>query len=531
GPSPLQDPYPLLVTRVYDETGARGIDPQQVEATIDGEPVPFSYDPAGGRLEALASRPLSNGPHRAAVRARNLSGNAARESVAWFSIALPPAGLRLTSSLEALPLDGSTPARVSAVVSDTRGAPVADGTEVLLEFSDLNLPTRTLTTSGGIASVAVLAVANRPLTVVASAGDISEQITIPVGETPGKSTLVLKTLDRSGEPLDRVRVMLGGTGIFSADRDGILTLTGLAQGTYRLRCERPGYRPAELEVSFDPLQSRSAVCRLEPVMGGVLLGRRIAVDPQAGGENPGQLGPEGTREADVNLSVARYLADYLERAGAAVSLTRGAETGPGPWERAACTEESGSEVLVSISHSGEMGKKLPPPTTVHYYPGSVQGELLAGPVADCLKGFASRPYHGASPGNQRIIQQVGCPAVWVRAASVADNQAESRLSDPVYLRMEAGAIFSGICRYFGWEPQGAVPHLTGRISDGAGGTIQGALVLLDGWRPAQSDEAGRFLFQFVDQGPHQVEVIHRGRLYGPHPAVGGRLLELLLGND
>ena len=531
GPSPLQNPFPLVATRVYDETGARGIDPQQVEVTIDGESVPFSYDPVNGLLEAVTVRPLDNGPHCAAVRARNLAGNAAREAAADFSIAVPPAHLRLTSSLEALPLDGKTPARVSAVVSDTRGFPVADSTEVLLELSDPNLPTRTLTTSDGIASLLVTPVANQPLTITTSVGDLSARITLTVGDTLRKSMLVVKTLDYQGKPLGAVRVKLAGVGIFTTDTDGILTLTGLSQGRHKLRLEHVGYRPTEKEVTLDSPQTEVAVCRLQPVLGGVLLGRRVAVDPQAGGENPGQLGPEGTRESDVNLAVAQFLADYLERAGAVVSITRGAKPGPGPWERVASAEEFSAEILVSISHAGKMGKKLTPATTVQHYPGSVQGECLARSIADCLKGFAARPYHGVSPGYKRIIQQVSCPAVWVRAASVADPRVEAKLSDPAHLRTEAHAIFIGICRYFGWEAAADVPHLTGRISDGAGKVIPGALVLLDGWRPIQSDDTGRFLFQFVEPGPHQVEVLHRGRAYGPHPTVSGSMLELLLKTD
>ena len=117
------------------------------------------------------------------------------------------------------------------------------------------------------------------------------------------------------------------------------------------------------------------------------------------------------------------------------------------------------------------------------------------------------------------------------AAAVADPAAETALRDPACLRDEAHAIFSGICRYFGWEPEAETPHLTGRLSDGAGTAVPGALVLLDGWRPAQSDHFGRFLFQYVEPGPHQVEIIHRGRVFGPRPAQSGRVLELLLKSD
>ena len=37
----------------------------------------------------------------------------------------------------------------------------------------------------------------------------------------------------------------------------------------------------------------------------------------------------------------------------------------------------------------------------------------------------------------------------------------------------------------------------------------GALVLLDGWRPAQSDETVRFLYQYVEPGPHRLGAASR----------------------
>ncbi|OGF98356.1 MAG: hypothetical protein A2Z86_04590 [Candidatus Glassbacteria bacterium GWA2_58_10] len=143
-----------------------------------------------------------------------------------------------------------------------------------------------------------------------------------------------------------------------------------------------------------------------------------------------------------------------------------------------------------------------------------------------MKGFAGMPFGGAAPGYERIVQQVACPAVWVRAASVADSAAEIFLSAPAGRRQEALAIFTGLLRYYGWSAQGT---LAGRLSDGRGNLVSGALVILDGWLPVQSDETGRFLFAGLNESPHQIEVFHKGKAFGPYRAEAGRNLELLLG--
>ena len=147
-----------------------------------------------------------------------------------------------------------------------------------------------------------------------------------------------------------------------------------------------------------------------------------------------------------------------------------------------------------------------------------------------LRGFAGRPYLGAVAGYERIIQQVSCPAVWVRAASVADPAAERLLDDQSYRREQAYAVFAGICRYFGWQPEGGNNHIAGRLSDGRGNVITKALVMLDGWLPIQSDSQGRFMFGDLGGETHRIEVFHKGKAYGPYEASPGRNLELVLGS-
>lgn len=526
GSSPVQDPWPQLVARVYDQSTGVGVDPQRVEVEIDGRDVPADYDLRSGALRARPSQPLANGRHRAVVRARNLRGNAARQAEIDFYVTVPPGWIRLTSSLSRAPLDGLTPLRITAVVGDMWGRPVAEGTEVLFVFNDPNVPTRAVPVRGGQASVVVTPAANRDFTVEVSCGDLSENITVPLGE-PRQAVLVLQVTDPEDAPLEGVNVRLDGAGMYKTSSDGYLSLEGFDSGEIEMSLSRRGYVPRTETVALTPGRTSLVQVSLERALGGVLHGRKVVIDPAGGLADPGAVGRDGTREADINLAVANLLADYVRRAGAEAALTRGGEDSPGAWERAWRTENHDGDILISINHGGRPGKNTVPPTVVHHYPGSVNGQRLAGEIASSLKGFAGRPWSGAVQGYERIIQQVSAPAVWVRAASVEDPVAEKLLAAPAGQRAEALSIFEAVVRYFGaGRAQSGV--IAGRISDGRGGVIAGALVTVDGWLPAQTDETGKFAFTTLSTEVHTIEVNYRGESWQSGPVEPGRKLEVVL---
>ncbi len=527
GASPVQDPWPQLVARVYDQATGAGVDPQRVEVELDDQLVPSDYDIRSGVLRVRPVRPLSNGMHRAVVRARNVLGNAASQAEMEFYVTVPPGWIRLTSSLSHAPLDGVTPLRITAVVGDIWGRPVAEGTEVLFVFSDPNVPTRAVPVRGGQASLVVTPAANRDFTVEVSCGDLTESLNIPIGD-PLKSVLVLRVADgSSGEPLGGVNVRLPKVGLYTTSDDGYLSLEGLGEGELELVLGRRGYVPRVEKVELTVARTSLVQVSLEPVLDGILHGRKIVLDPAGGLADPGVTGPDGTREADVNLAVAELLADYLGRAGATPVLTRSGEDSPGAWERTWRAEGFDGDILISINHGGKPGKQSVPPTVVHHYPGSTNGKKLATEIASSLKGYAGRPWSGATQGYERIIQQVSCPAVWIRAASVADPATESLLATPAGQRAEALAVFEALVRYFGGQ---SAPSsvIVGRVSDGRGGVVEGALVMVDGWLPSQTDHTGKFAFTSLTAGTHKIEVYYRGDSWQSGPVQSGRKLEVVL---
>ncbi len=76
--------------------------------------------------------------------------------------------------------------------------------------------------------------------------------------------------------------------------------------------------------------------------------RTIVIDPGHGGEDPGALGPQGTREKDVTLDVARRLRRRLERRGLRVLMTREDDRKVSLRRRVAFANEHEADLFISL---------------------------------------------------------------------------------------------------------------------------------------------------------------------------------------
>lgn len=74
----------------------------------------------------------------------------------------------------------------------------------------------------------------------------------------------------------------------------------------------------------------------------------VVVDPGHGGRDPGATGIGGLREKDLNLSIAKRLAERLESLGFKVVLTRSDDRTVDLEERTAIAESAGGDVFISI---------------------------------------------------------------------------------------------------------------------------------------------------------------------------------------
>lgn len=76
--------------------------------------------------------------------------------------------------------------------------------------------------------------------------------------------------------------------------------------------------------------------------------RRVVIDPGHGGKDTGAIGPDGTREKDLTLAMAKKLRAYLEKEGLEVLLTREDDRTLSLEERTRFANEKGADLFLSL---------------------------------------------------------------------------------------------------------------------------------------------------------------------------------------
>ena len=218
--------------------------------------------------------------------------------------------------------------------------------------------------------------------------------------------------------------------------------------------------------------------------------RTIVLDAGHGGEDPGAVGPAGTREKDITLDVARRLRRRLERYdGFDVQMTREADRKLSLQQRVAFAREQRADLFVSIHVNA-----LPDPdvTSVETYffglaedPRTLQSaarenidtELSNAEFQDALArvgrtmkfqeskqlatSIQSQLYRnmrrvdgaardwGAKPGPFVVLLGVDVPSVLAEIAVLTNPAEEARLNDPAHREAIAEALETGILAYLG----------------------------------------------------------------------------------
>lgn len=207
-----------------------------------------------------------------------------------------------------------------------------------------------------------------------------------------------------------------------------------------------------LLYGFNILSGRREMAALSTTMGQ----RIIVLDPGHGGVDGGAKGPGGIKEETVVLGVAKYLAKYLEQAGAKVFLTREKDI-----ELAASNVEDldarldlardvAADIFISIHANSfpspyEFGAQT---FYCHNHPGSkflaenIQDSLVAG--IDVL-GYN---YRKVQEAEYYVLRNLAIPANLIEVGFLSNPREESLLSQSAYQKRLAYCIFVGVVRYF-----------------------------------------------------------------------------------
>jgi N-acetylmuramoyl-L-alanine amidase len=237
-------------------------------------------------------------------------------------------------------------------------------------------------------------------------------------------------------------------------------------------CRAPAARPAVdpmLAVNtLLPAPEDFAARRIEagayplPRYAHFLAGVRICLDPGHGGDASRRgykRGPTGVREAEVNLRVAKYLREFLSRAGAEVVLTRQDDCDVSYEQRAAIANDWPADLFISIHHNAVENRPQANHTTVWYHadvdyrPSNLD---LARYLCEALHDMLGLPELAPVPLKSdqlmypegfAVLRHVQVTAALTEASFFSNPDEEQRLRDPEYNLREAYALFCGLARY------------------------------------------------------------------------------------
>ena len=202
-----------------------------------------------------------------------------------------------------------------------------------------------------------------------------------------------------------------------------------------------------------------------------LKGFKICLDPGHGGQGhvpDYKRGPTGLREAEVNLQVALYLREMLQKAGVTVIMTRVDDSYVSLPMRSQIANEDGADFFISLHHNGIDNPKVNYTST--WYHGDADdsrhsldlARYIQHGVSDALR-LPSSPASGlysdklVTASGFGVLRMTACPAVLCEASFLSNPEEEARLQDSDYLRKEAYGYFLGIARYVeGGFPRGVL---------------------------------------------------------------------------
>ncbi len=508
-------------------TGPRGSGPwvsarvrgafDRVEMSVDGRAVPAVV--SGRAIQWRSTRPFESGPHVAALRVGLAGSGWSRLRRAAFTV--PMSVGRLSVEFPEQPeWDGRQPLGLRVRVLDPEGLPVRDSLRLRIRDDGTRLaaPADTVVeVRDGVAWAYFRRSGRRP---ASGAPEVRVRVSLrprktsgdPAAPAPPLMGATARTLLRArglaprpgAGPLPRTgfarvapfdSLLRGAPGTREPEpavrwinRDGFVALPRDTLGRAAVPSLR-GYRAVAPDTTWPP--------RFSAIAGGALIGRRIALDAEGGGDADAGTGPSGARAADLNLDVARALSAFLDAAGAEVLLVREGDHALADIERVRAAEAFGAERYLRIGHRAGV------PVLGHWF-GSAAGRDWARRTAESLAalGLSAPP---VAEEAQYTLQQVGCPALYVSVARVDSAADEERLLAPGARRAEAYALFLGLAREF--LPQASFPIDSLEVRDPSGAPLSGASVVLGGALTVQCDRTGRVRFARTEPGPLEATVI------------------------
>lgn len=185
----------------------------------------------------------------------------------------------------------------------------------------------------------------------------------------------------------------------------------------------------------------------------------VVLDAGHGGFDPGKIGVNGQKEAEINLAITEKVKTYLEANDIKVIMTR--ETDEGLYDenadnkkvqdmkrRIEIIEEHAPVAAVSI-HQNSYTEEYVNGAQVFYYADSKEGEALAELLQESLKENLNPQNHRQKKANNSyyLLKKTQIPTVIVECGFLSNYKEAALLESEEYQDKLAWAIHMGILQY------------------------------------------------------------------------------------
>lgn len=185
----------------------------------------------------------------------------------------------------------------------------------------------------------------------------------------------------------------------------------------------------------------------------------IVLDAGHGGDDPGKIGINGSREKHINLAITQKLKYYLEANDIKVVLTREGDAGlydadaenkkVQDMKRRIEIMEAACPLAVISIHQNSYPEEYVKGAQVFYHKDSKDGEQLASLLQESLRERLEPENHRRIKANDSyyLLKKTKIPTVIVECGFLSNSYEASLLSEPDYQDRVAWAIHMGIIRY------------------------------------------------------------------------------------
>lgn len=183
--------------------------------------------------------------------------------------------------------------------------------------------------------------------------------------------------------------------------------------------------------------------------GVPLKGKVFVLDPGHGGQNgDDEKGPTGLREKDVNLSIAKRLAEFLEKNGAKAILTRLCDEQISLQNRIEMVNNIRPNFLISI-HQNAFFSPGVSGTEINCFRGDYEGERMSKFILENIVKAMGTVNRGCKYADLYILRESKVSAVMVECMYITNPYEEKRLKDSFTIDELAKSIYRGIMDYYG----------------------------------------------------------------------------------